>query len=64
MTRRFCFSGSPSTALYRRNLILALRAAGRSVEASEAIDAFSETYPYPEGHQDLFRERAEDSSSE
>jgi tetratricopeptide (TPR) repeat protein len=52
---------SPSTALYHRNLALALKSAGRDEEAAKAFDVFSGTQPYPAGHQDLVTERPQEA---
>jgi tetratricopeptide (TPR) repeat protein len=52
---------SPATALYHRNLALALRSAGRYEEAAKALDAFSGTHPYPGGNQDLVAEQPQEA---
>jgi hypothetical protein len=48
---------SPSTAIYHRNLALALKNSGRDLEAEQAMDAFSKTHPYPGGLKDLLSEQ-------
>jgi Flp pilus assembly protein TadD len=52
---------SPATALYHRNLVLALKSAGRYEEAAKALDAFSGTQHYPRGHQDLVAEQPQEA---
>jgi tetratricopeptide (TPR) repeat protein len=52
---------SPLTALYHRNLALALKNAGRDGEASKALKAFSETHPYPGEAHTLFTEQPQDA---
>jgi tetratricopeptide (TPR) repeat protein len=47
---------SPLTAIYHRNLALALKEAGRDSEASQALDALSQTHPDPGGLQGLISE--------
>jgi tetratricopeptide (TPR) repeat protein len=52
---------SPLTALYHRNLALALKSAGRDKEALTALDAFSEIHPYPQGLEDLLMEEPQEA---
>jgi tetratricopeptide (TPR) repeat protein len=55
---------SPSTAMYHRNLALALKTAGRDMEAARVLDAFSGIHPYPEGLQDLVSGRPQEAGIE
>jgi len=55
---------SPSTAMYHRNLALALKTAGRDMEAAQVLDAFSGIHPYPEGLQDLVSGRPQEAGIE
>jgi tetratricopeptide (TPR) repeat protein len=55
---------SPMTAMYHRNLALALKEAGRDIEAAQALDAFSQTHPYPGELQDLITEQPQERGIE
>jgi len=55
---------NPSTAMYHRNLALALKSAGRDSEAAQALDAFSGIHPYPEGLQGLVAEQPQETGRE
>jgi len=61
---RKAVEASPSTAMYHRNLALALKSAGRNREAARAIEMLLETHPYPEGFQDLVREQPQEAGTE
>jgi tetratricopeptide (TPR) repeat protein len=54
----------PSTAMYHHNLALALKEAGRDIEATQALDAFSGTHPFPRGLQDLATEHPREAGLE
>ena len=55
---------SPATALYHRNLALALQKAGKDVEADQALDAFSRTHPYPKELQNAATEQFQEAGIE
>ena len=55
---------SPTTAMYHRNLALALKKAGRDIEAAQAIEAFSLIHPYPGDLQDLTPEGPQEGAIE
>jgi len=55
---------SPETAMYHRNLALALKSAGRDSEAAQALDAFSGIHPYRGGVQDLVTEQPQGTGKE
>ena len=55
---------SPETAMYHRNLALALQKAGKDIEAAHELDAFSSTHPYPGGLEDLGTEQLQESGTE
>ena len=55
---------SPMTAMYHRNLALALKEAGMDIEAAQALDSFSQTHPYPVELQDLITEQPQERGIE